>query len=102
LGGTWWLTFERSQSCHPFPSHFISFSARITAVLPIFLPPPSVPHQTGVIFNNQMDDFSWPNHFNNGSQSGLPPSSANFIAPHKRPLSASTPAIVELLDPRGM
>ena len=57
--------------------------------------------QTGVIFNNEMDDFSWPGYVNNGSQSGLPASPANYIAPGKRPLSASAPVIVELLDPRG-
>ncbi|KAI9025631.1 gamma-glutamyltranspeptidase [Hyaloraphidium curvatum] len=56
---------------------------------------------TGVIFNNHMDDFSWPGYVNNGSQTGLPPSHANFIAPHKRPVSASAPAIVELLDKKG-
>lgn len=48
-----------------------------------------------------MDDFSWPGYVNNGSQSGLPASPANYVAANKRPLSASAPAIVELLDPRG-
>ncbi|KAI9028043.1 gamma-glutamyltranspeptidase [Hyaloraphidium curvatum] len=56
---------------------------------------------TGVIFNNEMDDFSFPGVVNNGSQSGLPPSPANYIEPGKRPLSASAPAIVELLDRHG-
>lgn len=54
-----------------------------------------------MVLNNEMDDFSWPGYVNNGSQSGLPASPANYIAPNKRPLSASAPVIVELLDPRG-
>jgi gamma-glutamyltranspeptidase / glutathione hydrolase len=52
---------------------------------------------TGVILNNQMDDFSIqpgvPNAFN------LVGAEANAIAPGKRPLSSMSPTIV--LDPNG-
>jgi gamma-glutamyltranspeptidase/glutathione hydrolase len=51
---------------------------------------------TGVILNNEMDDFTarpgTPNHF------GLVQGEANAIAPRKRMLSAMTPTLV--LDPR--
>jgi len=46
----------------------------------------------GYLLNNEMDDFTTkpgaPNHF------GLVQGEANAIAPHKRPLSSMTPAIV--------
>jgi gamma-glutamyltranspeptidase/glutathione hydrolase len=52
---------------------------------------------TGVLLNNEMDDFTakpgTPNHF------GLIQGAANVIVPGKRMLSAMTPTIV--LDPRG-
>ena len=46
---------------------------------------------TGVLLNNQMDDFSTPGQPN---FFGLVPSEPNFIAPGKRPLSSMSPTIV--------
>ncbi|KAJ3693674.1 hypothetical protein LUZ60_009154 [Juncus effusus] len=46
---------------------------------------------TGMILNNEMDDFSIPYDVNPDK---LPPSPANFIRPHKRPLSSMTPLII--------
>ena len=47
---------------------------------------------TGILFNNQMDDFSVPNSV--GNFFNLAPSPQNFPEPFKRPLSSMSPSIV--------
>ncbi|KDD72044.1 gamma-glutamyltranspeptidase [Helicosporidium sp. ATCC 50920] len=47
---------------------------------------------TGIIFNNQMDDFSTPGRPNTY---GLAPEVVNFIQPGKRPFSSMSPMVVE-------
>ncbi|KAL9670677.1 hypothetical protein QQ045_008234 [Rhodiola kirilowii] len=46
---------------------------------------------TGIVLNNQMNDFSTPTE---KSPDALPPAPANFIRPGKRPLSSMTPLII--------
>ncbi|XP_017697407.2 glutathione hydrolase 3 isoform X2 [Phoenix dactylifera] len=46
---------------------------------------------TGIVLNNEMDDFSTPTE---STPDHLPPAPANFIEPGKRPLSSMTPIIV--------
>jgi gamma-glutamyltranspeptidase/glutathione hydrolase/leukotriene-C4 hydrolase len=47
---------------------------------------------TGIVLNNEMDDFSVPAA--KLAPGHLPPAPANFIAPGKRPLSSMTPLII--------
>lgn len=51
--------------------------------------------ETGLILNNEMNDFSVPNTTN---EYGYVPSPENFIRPRKRPLSSITPVIVDSLN----
>jgi gamma-glutamyltranspeptidase/glutathione hydrolase len=53
---------------------------------------------TGILLNNQMDDFSMKPGVPNGFQ--LIGADANAIAPKKRPLSSSTPTFIE--GPQGL
>ncbi|XP_059638279.1 glutathione hydrolase 3 [Cornus florida] len=46
---------------------------------------------TGIVLNNEMDDFSTPTEI---SPDRLPPAPSNFIKPNKRPLSSMSPIIV--------
>jgi gamma-glutamyltranspeptidase/glutathione hydrolase len=50
--------------------------------------------ETGIIMNNEMNDFSIPN---NSSLFGDRPSSVNYVKPGKTPLSSMNPVIVELI-----
>jgi len=48
--------------------------------------------KTGIILNNEMDDFSYP--YKEGNTFGFPPSANNYLHPRKRPVSSMSPTIV--------
>jgi gamma-glutamyltranspeptidase/glutathione hydrolase len=64
----------------------------LTTTINLFFGSQVMVPETGVIMNDQMNDFSIPGRKN---VFGYEPSPANFIRPGKRPLSSISPTIVE-------
>ncbi|MGR8921358.1 MAG: gamma-glutamyltransferase [Gammaproteobacteria bacterium] len=86
-------------------THFSVLDAdgnRVAATLSINYPfgAASVPPGTGVLLNNEMDDFSAKPLTANAY--GLVGAGANAIAPGKRPLSSMTPTFLEASDRIGI
>ncbi|KAF5569681.1 gamma-glutamyltransferase [Fusarium phyllophilum] len=69
----------------------VSLTTTVNLIFGSFLMDPL----TGVILNNEMNDFSIPGVPN---EFGFAPAEANFIRPNKRPLSSCTPLIVSNKD----
>jgi len=77
-------------------SHFSVVDAQrnavaMTTTINTFFGSKVVSAATGIVFNNEMDDFSTPGLNNIW---GIAPSASNFIRPGKRPLSSMAPTIV--------
>jgi gamma-glutamyltranspeptidase/glutathione hydrolase/leukotriene-C4 hydrolase len=64
----------------------------LTSTVNLILGARIMDNSTGIILNDEMDDFSIPGVSN---AFGLAPSPYNYIHPFKRPLSSSVPTIVE-------
>ncbi len=69
-----------------------------TQTLNIYFGAAYMPAGTGIVLNDEMDDFSVAENVSNAY--GLAGSKANAIAPGKRPLSSMSPTFVE--GPRGV
>ncbi|XP_048335232.2 glutathione hydrolase 1 isoform X1 [Ziziphus jujuba] len=66
-------------------------SVSMTTTVNLFFGSQILSPSTGIVLNNEMDDFSMPA---NVSKDVPPPAPANFISPGKRPLSSMSPTIV--------
>ncbi|GLU20409.1 hypothetical protein SLE2022_366120 [Rubroshorea leprosula] len=90
-GGRWNQTFDHGTShisIVDFERNAVSMTNTVNSYFGSQILSPS----TGIVLNNEMDDFSMPT--GNRSKSVPPPAPANFIRPRKRPLSSMTPTIV--------
>lgn len=68
----------------------------VTSSINVYFGSKRVSPSTGIVLNNQMDDFSRPNVTN---YYGLPPSDRNRIKPGRKPMSSMSPTII--LDDKG-
>ncbi|CAJ0930223.1 unnamed protein product, partial [Mesorhabditis belari] len=63
----------------------------VTSTINLYLGAVITSESTGVLWNDEMDDFSTPGKTN---AFGLPPSKANYIKPGKRPMSSQSPLVI--------
>ncbi|KAL8866474.1 MAG: hypothetical protein Q9174_006283 [Haloplaca sp. 1 TL-2023] len=83
----------------PGTSHIVTADASgmaisLTTTINLLFGSQVIVPETGVIMNNEMNDFSIPDSSN---AFGYAPSPSNFIRPGKRPLSSISPTIAEFL-----
>ncbi|KAF2015877.1 gamma-glutamyltranspeptidase-like protein [Aaosphaeria arxii CBS 175.79] len=88
-------SLETPGTSHVVTADIHGLSITLTTTVNLLFGNKLVVPETGVIMNNEMNDFSIPNTTN---AFGYIPSPANFIRPGKRPLSSIAPVIVEHLN----
>lgn len=88
-------SLETPGTSHVVTADASGMAVTLTTTVNLLFGSKLVVPETGVIMNNEMNDFSIPNTTN---AFGYIPSAANFIRPGKRPLSSISPVIVEHLN----
>ncbi|PVI00281.1 gamma-glutamyltranspeptidase 1 precursor [Periconia macrospinosa] len=88
-------SLETPGTSHVVTADYTGLSISLTTTVNLLFGSKLVVPETGVIMNNEMNDFSIPNVTN---AFGYVPSPANFVRPGKRPLSSISPVIVEHLN----
>ena len=95
--GARWSQLDDSGTTHVCVVDAEGAAVALTSTVNTLFGSKLVSPSTGILLNNEMDDFSSPGEPNSY---GLAPSEANYIAPGKRPLSSMSPTIVT--DSRGV
>jgi gamma-glutamyltranspeptidase/glutathione hydrolase len=85
-------SLETPGTSHVVTADASGMSISLTSTVNLLFGSQVMVPETGVIMNNEMNDFSIPGASN---AFGYIPSPANYIRPGKRPLSSITPTIVE-------
>lgn len=88
-------SLDTPGTSHIVTADYTGLSISLTTTVNLLFGSKLVVPETGVIMNNEMNDFSIPNTTN---AFGYIPSPANFIRPGKRPLSSISPVIVEHIN----
>ncbi|TVY55327.1 Glutathione hydrolase proenzyme, partial [Lachnellula suecica] len=83
---------ENHGTSHIVATDASGLSITLTSTVNLLFGSQLVVPETGVVMNNEMNDFSIPGVRN---AFGFVPSPINYIRPHKRPLSSVSPLIVE-------
>ncbi|KAJ9161053.1 Gamma-glutamyltransferase 1 [Coniochaeta hoffmannii] len=88
-------SLETPGTSHVVTADASGMAASLTTTVNLLFGSQLMVPETGVIMNNEMNDFSIPNSSN---AFGYVPSAANFVRPGMRPLSSISPTIVESSD----
>ncbi|KKA28001.1 hypothetical protein TD95_004852 [Thielaviopsis punctulata] len=86
------VTSEGQGTSHIVTADSSGMATTLTTTINLLFGAQLMDGVTGVILNDEMNDFSIPGVSN---EFGFAPSRANFIRPGKRPLSSVTPVIVD-------
>ncbi|KAJ5147471.1 hypothetical protein N7526_000823 [Penicillium atrosanguineum] len=88
-------SLDTPGTSHVTTADYTGMAVSLTSTINLHFGSKIMVPETGIIMNDEMNDFSIPNTSN---EFGYIPSEANFIRPGKRPLSSITPAIVTRPD----
>jgi gamma-glutamyltranspeptidase / glutathione hydrolase len=88
-------SIDTPGTAHMVAADASGFAVSLTTTVNLLFGSRLIVPETGVIMNNEMNDFSIPGKEN---AFGYAPSPSNFVRPGKRPLSSITPIIVENPD----